>query len=167
MARRSRGTGSLFVRRDRSGAESWYGQWWVGNRRAKRRIGPKRATGSRSGLTRSQAERELQSLIARETNLHSRSAHTVQEVGEELIAHLETLERKRSTLGDYDSYLRIHLVPFFGSRSLTASSKAMSSSSSPRSGVRGARRRAFSTTWVSCVRSSATRRGADSSLAIR
>lgn len=43
----------------------------------------------------------------------------MQEVGEELIAHLETLERKRSTLGDYESYLRIHLVPFFGSRSLT------------------------------------------------
>jgi hypothetical protein len=36
MARRSYGTGSLAVRRDARGRESWYGQWWAGTRRVTR-----------------------------------------------------------------------------------------------------------------------------------
>lgn len=118
MARRSRGTGRLFVRTDSRGSERWYGQWWVGNVRTTRLVGPKRQTGSRQGLTRSQAERELQRKIAEELKISVRSSSNIEETGTALIAHLETLERKRSTLGDYASYLRIHLVPFFGSRDL-------------------------------------------------
>ena len=118
MARRSRGTGSLSIRRDARGLESWYGQWWVGDRRVTRKIGPKRETGARRGLTRSQAERELQRQIDRQVAAAIDPHATVHEVGERLIEHLASLGRKRSTLGEYESYLRVHLSPFFGERAL-------------------------------------------------
>lgn len=56
MARRSYGTGYLFVKRDQAGREVWYGQWRAGDSKVKRKIGVKR---EREGLTRPQAEREL------------------------------------------------------------------------------------------------------------
>ena len=57
--RRSYGTGSLFVRADAAGREAWYGQWRVDGRLVKRKVGPKRSPGSRDGLTKAQAEKEL------------------------------------------------------------------------------------------------------------
>ena len=59
VGRRSYGTGSLFLRRDAGGRESWYAKWRVGDRQVKRTIGLARRAGSREGLTRAQAEREL------------------------------------------------------------------------------------------------------------
>ena len=118
MARRSRGTGSLSVRRDARGLDSWYGQWWVGGRRVTRKLGPKRESGARRGLTRSQAERELQRQIDRQVAASIDPHATVQEVGVRLIDHLASLGRKRSTLGEYESFLRVHLAPFFGERPL-------------------------------------------------
>lgn len=38
------------------------------------------------------------------------------EAGRRWLAHLEAIRRRRSTLMDYESAVRIHLVPFFGSR---------------------------------------------------
>jgi hypothetical protein len=61
--RRSYGTGSLYVRADRNDRETWYGQWRANGRQVKRRIGDTRATDSRDGLTRPQAEAELRRLI--------------------------------------------------------------------------------------------------------
>ncbi len=43
---------------------------------------------------------------------------TVGEAGELLVDHLESLGRKRSTVGEYRSYLRVHLAPFFGETEL-------------------------------------------------
>jgi len=42
------------------------------------------------------------------------------EAGERLIAHLETLGRKRATIEAYESLLRVHLALFFTGRSLDA-----------------------------------------------
>ncbi|MEA2400429.1 MAG: hypothetical protein QOK00_832, partial [Thermoleophilaceae bacterium] len=39
MARRSYGSGSLVVRADANGAETWYGLWRTGTRRVKRVLG--------------------------------------------------------------------------------------------------------------------------------
>jgi hypothetical protein len=36
MSRRSYGTGSLYVRRDSAGRETWYGQWRAGAKLVKR-----------------------------------------------------------------------------------------------------------------------------------
>lgn len=106
--RRSYGTGSLYVCKDAAGRESWYGRWRVGDRRLRRRIGPKRQPGSREGLTRAQAERELSRRIDAEQG--SPHAHvTIDDAGRQLIAHLEALGRKPTTMNTYRSLLRAHL----------------------------------------------------------
>jgi site-specific recombinase XerD len=43
---------------------------------------------------------------------------TVADVGERYLSHLTTVGRRRSTLDDYSSYLRVHLAPFFGDLAL-------------------------------------------------
>lgn len=118
MARRSRGTGSLSIRRDARGIARWYGQWWVGGRRTTRALGRRREPGTRAGLTRAQAERELQRLIDRDLSLPVQRELNLSEAGERLIEHLAALGRKRSTLGDYESFLRVHLAPYFGDTAL-------------------------------------------------
>jgi integrase len=113
MARRSYGTGNLRVRRG-----SWYGQWWVGDRRVQRKLGSKREPGSRRGLTRKQAERELQRHIEAAEAPSPTDAPTIAEAGERLVRSLEAQGRKASTLAAYESTLRVHLVPHFGERSV-------------------------------------------------
>lgn len=118
MTRRSYGSGSLFVRRDAAGNESWYGKWYANGQRVKRKIGPKRRPGSRDGLTRAQAERELHRRVESERTV-IRSGLTVADAGRLYLEHLEhVLERKPTTLGDYRSMLRRHIEPFFGERPL-------------------------------------------------
>ena len=117
--KRSYGSGSLFAHRDARGQETWYGKFRAGGRQVKRRIGPKRPAGSREGLTRAQAERELRRLLEGELKVvpqHGRV--TVSEAGECYLGHLESLGRKRSTLQDYASTLRVHLAPFLGGTTL-------------------------------------------------
>lgn len=118
MGRRSYGTGSLNVHTDAAGRETWYGRWHVGAQRLKRRIGPKRAPGSRHGLTRAQAERALQRLIETERPSPTRPDVTVEDAGERLISQLEALGRKPTTLGTYRSLLRAHLATHLGGKSL-------------------------------------------------
>jgi integrase len=120
MARRSYGTGSLVVRADGNGTETWYGLWRTGRRRVKRALGPKRASGSRDGLTRTQAEAELRRRMQGETVVVGRAERkTVAEAGERYVEHLATVKRrKRTTIADYRGYLRRHLVPYFGERTL-------------------------------------------------
>jgi hypothetical protein len=61
------GSGSLLVRRDGSGGQTWYGKWRVAERQTMRKLGRRREPGSSLGLTRTQAEAEARRLIA-ETN---------------------------------------------------------------------------------------------------
>lgn len=115
MARRSYGTGSLYVRRDAGGRDHWYGKWYSADgRRLKRNIGPKRKAGTREGLTRAQAERELQRLIEIEQARPRRPDVTVEEAGERLLRHLDALGRKPTTLGTYRSLFGTHVVPQLG-----------------------------------------------------
>jgi integrase len=115
MARRSYGTGRLFARADSGGREHWYGSWWAGGTRVKRRLGLKRRPGSSDGLTRTQAEAELRRRIATDVVVAGPARRTVGEAGEAYVAHLEhVMERKRTTIADYRGYLRKCLAPFFG-----------------------------------------------------
>jgi integrase len=115
MARRSYGTGQLFVRADSNGRETWYGSWRVGGRRVKRRVGLKRRASTSDGLTRTQAEAELRRLMGTEVVLAGPARKTIEEAGALYVEHLEhVMERKRTTIHDYRGYLRKHLVPFFG-----------------------------------------------------
>jgi len=119
MGKRSYGTGRLFVRCDSGGREVWYGTWWAGGVRVKRRIGLKRSTGRADGLTRVQAERELRRRIETDALIAGTQRRTVAEAAEAYVEHLEfVMERKRTTIADYRGYLRRHLAPFFGERPL-------------------------------------------------
>jgi integrase len=120
-ARRSYGSGSLYVRTDRAGRATWYGHWRVNGRQAKRRIGPKREDGTRDGLTRTQAEAELRRIIS-ETQVRPSVGErlTVDEVARRYRLHAERRGRKRSTVQNIESETRVHLVPFFGDRALDA-----------------------------------------------
>jgi integrase len=113
-ARRGYGSGSLY----QQGA-SWYGRWYSDGQRVKRKLGLVRPPGTREGLTRAMAEREMRRQI--ESELPSPSVAdrvTVAEAGARLLVHLEGLGRKRSTMEGYESFLRVHLAPFFGDRPL-------------------------------------------------
>jgi integrase len=98
MARRSYGTGQLFVRADSSGRETWYGSWRVGGRRVKRRVGLKRRRSTSDGLTRTQAEAELRRLMGTEVVLAGPARKTIEKAGRLYVEHLEhVMERKRTT----------------------------------------------------------------------
>ncbi len=114
-SRRSYGTGSLYVHTDADGQETWYGRWYSGGRRIKRKIGPKRQSGSRIGLTRGQAEAELRQRIEDEAPSPTRPDVTIEEAGERMLRHLDALGRMPTTLDTYGSLFRTHLVPHLGS----------------------------------------------------
>ena len=119
MPRRPHGTGGLTVRVDAAGRESWYGKWRSEGRQVKRRLGPKRAAGARDGLTRSQAEAEMRKLIESTTARPViGNALTLRDVAERYLVQAERRGRKLSTRANIESETRVHLVPFFGDRSL-------------------------------------------------
>jgi hypothetical protein len=94
-ARRSYGTGSLYVRVDGAGRETWYGHCRTNGRQIKKRIGPKRSEGARDGLTRRQAEAELRRLIAETPAAKPTSERlTLAEVADRYLRHLGTKGRK-------------------------------------------------------------------------
>lgn len=113
--RRPYGSGSLFVR-----GRQWYGQWRVGGRLVKRRVGPVRPTGSSDGLTKSQAEARLRALIAGTTvTAEGGDRLDIESLGYAYIQHVEmVLERKPTTVQDYRIIVRRHFVPFFNRRKL-------------------------------------------------
>lgn len=113
--RRSYGTGSLFVYRG-----AWYGQWRVGGRVVKRRIGAMREPGSRDGLTRKQAESRLRRLIDEVRHVAPERRMTIEDAGDSYVHHIEhVMLRKPSTVQDYRCILRAHLIPYFGERDLS------------------------------------------------
>jgi integrase len=109
--RRSYGTGSLLVHKGAAGKETWYGRWYVGEKRLKRRIGPKRKPGSSKGLTRPQAEAELRRLMVSEQPPPAGSEVPLGIVAEHMLRHLLAIGRKPTTLESYRSILRTHLAP--------------------------------------------------------
>src|SRR4051812_18182865 len=91
--RRPRGTGNLYARRDTAGRETWYGRFYVGGRRGKRRWGPRRVIGPRDGMTPSRAGAERRRLM-QETRSAPATSHerlTVEEAGRRCVDQLEAL----------------------------------------------------------------------------
>jgi hypothetical protein len=105
--RRRYGTGSIFEER---------GQWrpYPGAKQVKRKLGPKRKPGSRHGITEKQAEARLRELMQQVRHAAPDERLTVTDAGQRYLHHLTALGRKRSTLMDYESTLRVHLAPYFG-----------------------------------------------------
>src|SRR3954447_4975083 len=113
--RRPGGTGSLYIRRDAAGRESWYGKWRAGERQVKRRLGPRRGPGGSVGLTRREAEAELRRLMQEAAALPAvRERLTVAEAAERYLRHVEeVMERRPTTVKDYHIIVRRHISPFF------------------------------------------------------
>jgi integrase len=116
--RRSYGTGSLYPSEN---GQTWVGHWRSNGRQVKRIVGPIRQPGSRQGLTRTQAEATLRELIA-ETEVRPRVGERLDldQVSRRYRLHLERKVRKRSTVQNVESEVRVHLVPFFGEKALDA-----------------------------------------------
>jgi integrase len=120
-ARRSYGTGSLLVRKDANGRETYYGKWRANGQQIMRRIGVKRGEGARDGLTRSQAEAELRRLMATVPAPPAAGERLdVAEAARRYLIHAERQGRKPSTRQNIESELRVHLAPFFRGRALDA-----------------------------------------------
>src|SRR4051812_9948185 len=113
MTRRSNGAGTVFIKHG-----NYYGRWYAPDGgRMNRKLGPVRRPGTAAGLTRAQAEKRLRELMV---HVHSTSNPdvTVSTAGQALMASLEARGCARSHLETVESHLRVHLVPFFGDRSL-------------------------------------------------
>lgn len=108
MRKRSYGSGSIFENGD-----AYYGKWRVGGRQVKRKLGPIRKPGTSDGLTKTMAEARLRTMMA-EITPPVAERMTVEDAGKQLVRHLESLGRKRSTTQTYESFLRVHLSPYFG-----------------------------------------------------
>jgi integrase len=117
-ARRSYGSGRVYIRSDSAGREAYYGSWWSNGRRVNRKLGPKRARGSREGLTAAQAEAELRRLMRDVQSAPPIDRLDVSEVGQRYLAHLKALGRKRSTLTAVEMALRVWIEPHLGGRAL-------------------------------------------------
>jgi integrase len=117
--RRSYGTGSLFTHRGK-----WYGQWRTGGKLVKRAIGPKRPPGSRDGLTRKQAEAELQRRIweAGTAGDHPTPVTiTFAEAATEYLRYVGEVRRvDPQTLADYRGVVEGYLLEEFGELALGA-----------------------------------------------
>jgi len=112
--RRAHGSGGLLVK-----GGVYYGKWRVGGRQVMRRIGPVRTPATSDGLTKTQAEARLRSLIAEVTEPTATERLTVHEAAERLLRHLEAMGRKPSTLRAYRSKLVAQIKPRVGDISLS------------------------------------------------
>lgn len=111
--RRRHGTGSILEKNGR-----YYGQWRVNGKVVKRSLGAIRQPGSREGLTKTQAEARLREVMAEVVDVPVTARVTVQEGGDALVARVRRLGRKKSTVEGYESFVRVHLAPYFGDKPL-------------------------------------------------
>lgn len=109
--RRTYGTGSLIVING-----VYWGKWRINGRQVKRRIGPVRTPGTRDGLTKAQAEARLRDLMRDTTAASTAERITVSAAADALLARLEQLGRKPSTVRSYRSLLAAQIVPRLGDR---------------------------------------------------
>jgi integrase len=119
--RRAYGSGSLIVHTCADGQEVWYGRWYAGNnKRASRRIGPKRRRGTGKGLTRTEADAELRRMMLSERAPRPGSTLPLAAAAEQMLRHLEAIGRQPSTLETYRAILHAHLLPRFGETELAS-----------------------------------------------
>src|SRR5262249_42353299 len=118
-ARRSYGTGTLFIRTDRNGREVFYGLGYRGGKRFCRKVGVKRGPSARGGPTRTQAEARLAEPIgSADTAPPGGGTMTVEEAGRRYLLYAQRRGRKHSTISNLESELRVHARPFFREKAL-------------------------------------------------
>jgi integrase len=110
--RRHHGTGTLCIQNG-----NWYGRWLTPTGgRPNRLVGPARKSGTRAGLTRTQAEARLRELMDGDgAKVTTDASRTIEQIGRLHAARLTAKGRKVSHVQSFESHLRVHLAPFFGS----------------------------------------------------
>ena len=111
-SKRANGAGAVYVKHG-----SYYGRWLTPAGRTNRKLGPVRRPGSASGMTRTQAEKRLRDLMS-EVHVTTDVAVTMAIAGRAWIEALEAKGRARSHVQSVESYLRVHLEPFFKEKPL-------------------------------------------------
>jgi integrase-like protein len=91
-----------------------------------RYLGPKRRRGAGEGLNRAQAEAKLRELMIRERPPAAGSSVSFAITADLMLRDLEALDRKPTTLDNYRSILRSHLLPKFGEVAVSQVKKAKS-----------------------------------------
>lgn len=115
--RRLPGTGRLMIRTARDGSQTWYGSWYAGGRRLKRKVGPRRRRGHSTGLTEHQAEDMLRRMIVEsDVERPVGDAMTINELLARFLKDRERRGRKKSTRLNADGHTRTHIAPYFGTR---------------------------------------------------
>lgn len=114
MPRRVTGTGHLYEKHG-----SYYARWRTGDGRLlNRKVGPIRAAAARSGLTRSEAEKEFRRMQAAEEYAPRRDpatpGPTLAEVSAALRRQLQLRGSRPSYLENCESMHRIHISPVVG-----------------------------------------------------
>lgn len=113
---RPRGTGGLEFRKTQAGQTIIYARWREGTTHRRKRLGVMRASGSRIGLTKKEAEGLLRELLAGSPDAPSVSERVgVEDAAKRYIAS-KRLGLKPATLVDYESITRCHLPYFSGKR---------------------------------------------------
>jgi integrase len=110
MARRSYGTGQLYIKQG-----AWFGRWRTsGGRRLNRRLGPVREAGQADGLTRHEVERVFRKVReAEEANPRPQVASrvTIADAADSLRRKLAMEGARKSYLEGCESMQRVHIVP--------------------------------------------------------
>jgi integrase len=120
-SRRGYGSGSLSVRETKNG-DMWDGRFYdARGKRVTRVVGPKRARGSRVGLTRKEAEAALRKLISKHRpQAPGAEGLTLVDAALDYVDHLQLLGRKPWTIRNYRVVVNRHLTEFFGTMPITA-----------------------------------------------
>lgn len=108
---RTYGTGSLSIRTNRNGQQSWYGQWRVDGIKVCRKLGPVRD--GKTGLSEKAAETKLREMMGTITPTPTSGSLTLDRASDLYRAHLARAGRKKSTLVAVESGMRVWMLPFF------------------------------------------------------
>jgi integrase len=105
MSRRSYGTAHLYIK-----SGSWYGRWRDANGKLlNRKVGAARTPGERDGLTKTQAEQRLRTMVDDDSNLAPVVERvTVAEAGDALVSRLQLRGAKKSYVQTVESTIRVH-----------------------------------------------------------
>lgn len=111
VGKRGYGTGSLYQRNG-----CWYGRWRDAAGRHAKKLGPVRQHSGREGLTKKQAQAELQKLMLAAADSAVRPASvTVADLADVFCETLKREGRKPSHLASTRSHIRTHIKPLLGS----------------------------------------------------
>lgn len=121
MSARRYGEGRAYARKEKGGAESWYGRWYTPEgKRVHRKLGPKRSAGNADGMKVTEAKAELRRRMEADQAAPIRPDRiSFEDAAARALAHFTTRPKRplgRRTAGTYRSAINTHLNARWGKR---------------------------------------------------